>query len=322
LEEKKPAARTGIEQGSSERAASKVPSETKVPKHFEGELPMSFQDMAEKVQGKDRMGLRVLIFLLQPVLGALPHRVKKKLETTVAAPVFFTTPMATGLNVLLNMLLFPGVFMAFAIGSSGINILFSKEINSFILLGFTLALLEGFFRLREGIFHARPAGEMTFHGSFYGFLLSGLVQVLIARCTKMLRNLPVPVEGFYEKRFVEKLERGRRYGHAYTIEDLGQAYHLRMEFPREVPDIGLVVKFELPPEMPDYDYRLLLENGHFIVKGRCTDERIRSISSSVGAFPPEFTAVIPLKEKVKGFSHRFENKLLEVLLLKEKAADL
>jgi hypothetical protein len=125
------------------------------------------------------------------------------------------------------------------------------------------------------------------------------------------------VDGFYEKGFVEKLERERRYGNVYTLQDWGGAYFLRLEFPRKVPDIGLPVRSKLPDEMPDYDYDLILKDGHFVVKGRCTDEKVRSISSSVGAFPPEFTTVIALQDKVHGFSHRYENKLLEVLLLKK-----
>jgi hypothetical protein len=68
--------------------------------------------------------------------------------------------------------------------------------------------------------------------------------------------------------------------------------------------------------MPDYDYELILQDGHLMVKGRCTDERVRKISSSVGAFPPEFVTVIPLREKSAGFAHRFENKVLDVLVAK------
>jgi len=43
---------------------------------------------------------------------------------------------------------------------------------------------------------------------------------------------------------------------------------------------------------------------------------VRKISSSIGAFPPEFTTVIPLHERIAGFVHQFDNKLLEVLLVK------
>jgi hypothetical protein len=68
--------------------------------------------------------------------------------------------------------------------------------------------------------------------------------------------------------------------------------------------------------MPDYDYDLALKDGQLIVKGKCTDENVRKISSSFGAFPPEFTTAIPLQQRVAGFAHRFDNKLLQVLLLK------
>jgi hypothetical protein len=101
------------------------------------------------------------------------------------------------------------------------------------------------------------------------------------------------------------------------MEDRGGALLLRMEFPRLVPDIGVTGKSPPPREMPDYDYDLALQNGQFVIKGRCVDEQVRKISSSLAAFPPEFTTVIPLRERITGFAHRFENKVLEVFLMKD-----
>jgi len=253
-------------------------------------------------------------------LGALPYAAKKDLERAVGSPYFFSLVGSTGLNILINMVLYPLVLMGLAVGLTGIDILFSQRLNLYVLIGIFLGFLEGAFRLRDGIFHAKPAGEMTFGAAIYGVPLSYVLQPVMARQAGLIRGTPIPVDGFYEKGFVEKLERERRYGNVYTIEDWGVAYFLRMEFPRRVPDIGLPARSEIPDEMPDYDYDLVLRDGHFIIKGKCADERIRKISSSVGAFPPEFTTVIPLQEKVEGFSHRFENKLLEVLLLKEKSS--
>jgi hypothetical protein len=140
---------------------------------------------------------------------------------------------------------------------------------------------------------------------------------LLERQTGLVRSLPIPVDGFYARGFVDKLERERRYGNVYTLQDWGSAYFLRMEFPTKVPDIGLPVRSALPDDMPDYDYDLVLKDGQLVIKGKVTDERIRKISSSVGAFPPEFTTIIPLEERIQGFSHRFANKLLEILLLKQ-----
>jgi len=149
-----------------------------------------------------------------------------------------------------------------------------------------------------------------------------LLRPFLSRKGKLLRRVPVPVEGFYDSRFVEKLERERRYGHAYTVQDLGKAYHLRLEFPTQVPRLGITIPSKLPRRMPDYDYDLLLKEGQLIVRGRLLDDRVRRISSSIGAFPPEFTTVIPLQDRVYGFAHQLGSKVLDVLLLKESAARL
>lgn len=293
-------------------------------KRFPGEVSTSFQEILLQFEGRGSLTRtlpRILVFLLQPLLGALPHQTKKELERAVGNLYFFSLEGSTGLNILINMVLYPLVLMGLAAAVSGVDILFSQRVNIYVLMGVFLSLLEGVYRLREGVFHARPAREMIFGAAIYGVPISFALQPIMARQAGMIRSSPIPVDGFYEKGFVEKLERERRYGNVYTIEDWGHAYFLRVEFPTRVPDIGLAVRSEIPDEMPDYDYDLVLKDGHFIIKGKCTDERIRKISSSVGAFPPEFTTAIPLQEKVAGFSHRYDNKLLEVLLLKEKSSE-
>jgi hypothetical protein len=158
---------------------------------------------------------------------------------------------------------------------------------------------------------------MKFPAAIYGLPLAVLLQPLLAKQTGMLRNLPIPVDGFYSRGFVEKLERERRYGNVYTVENCGGALLLRLEFPRWIPDIGVADRAEIADEMPDYDYDLALKDGQFIIRGRCTDERVRRVSSSMGAFPPEFTTVIPLQDRIVGFVHKFENKLLEAFLVKD-----
>jgi hypothetical protein len=285
---------------------------------FPGEVSMTFQEALERIPMKGYGGARILTLLMQPVLGALPNQVKKDLEATVENRIVFSAATATGLNILLNLFSYPVLLMLVAIGLNGLDVVFSQKINGFVLLGISLGFLEGFYRIKEGILHARPVEEMILRGSFYGGPLSVLAP-WFAGGPKLLRDIPVPVEGFYGKGFVDKLERERRYGHAYTIEDLGLAYHLKLEFPRRVPEIVLLEHSDLPSEMPDYDFDLSLKDGHFIVKGKLTDQRVRRFCGNVGAFPGEFTTVIPLEETVEGFSHRFENKLLEVLLLKGKA---
>jgi hypothetical protein len=301
--------------------APELKREAKPKKIFPNELPNDFDELAIQFRGREKLSRsnRLLIGLAQPVLGALPHKMKNSLESAVQNPVVFSAAGATGLNILHNAVLYPIVLMVLAAVVKGPAVLFSQDINIFVFIGIILALIEGIYRLRDGIFHAKPTEEMKLPAAIYGIPLGILLQPLLTKQTGMVRNLPIPVDGFYSRGFVDKLERERRYGNVYTVEDRGGALLLRLEFPRSLPDIGVADRLKIPDEMPDYDYDLALKNGQFIVRGRCSDERVRKISSSVGAFPPEFTTVIPLQDRIAGFAHKFENKLLEVLLLKDRS---
>jgi 4Fe-4S binding domain len=289
-------------------------------KTFPQELPVSFAEVSNQYRVSGSLGrgwLKAAIVLGQPVLGALPHGMKKRIEEAVNSPLF-TAAGSTGLNILHNAVLYPVVAIIIAAAIHGVAILGSREVNPYILVALLFAIGEGVFRLRSGIFGVRPADSMEFPAAFYGAPLALLLGPLLEKHGGMIREVPIPVDGFYSKGFVEKLERERRYGNVYTVEDRGGAFLLRMEFPRWMPDLGIPARSKLPDELPDYDYDLTLKDDQFIIKGRCTDENVRKISSSVGAFPPEFTTVVTLTDKVAGFVHRFENKLLEVFLLKEE----
>ena len=315
-----PAPANAAPQPAAVKPTPQAKKEVRPKKTFEKELPASFQEISAQFKSGGSLGQgagKAIVLLAQPVLGALPHGTKKKLEEAVQSPLF-TAAGSTGLNIVHNAVLYPLVCMVIGALLHGPGILFSQEINLYVLVGVSLAAAEGVFRLRDGIFRVKPADEMRFPASVYGVPLSLILQPFLERHAGIIRDIPIPVDGFYSKGFVEKLERERRYGNVYTVEDRGDAFLLRMEFPRRAPEIGLAGNYKLPEEMPDYDYDLALVDGQFVIKGKCTDEQVRKISSSVGAFPPEFTTIIPLREKVVGFAHHFENKLLEVFLVKDR----
>ena len=302
------------------KPALQVKKETKPKKTFPSEVSESFEELSNqyKSSGFLSKGLgKALVILAQPLLGALPHDTKKRIEAAVQSP-WFTVAGCTGLNIVHNAVIYPVIGMIVAVILRGPAVLFSQEVNNYILVGLLLAVVEGVYRLKDGILHVKPAEEMIFPAAVYGVPLGLALQPIFAKHTDVIREIPIPVDGFYSKGFVDKLERERRYGNVYTVEDRGGALFVRLEFPRRLPDIGLPNRQQLSDEMPEYDYDLALKDSQFIIKGRCTDERVRKLSSSIGAFPPEFTTIIPLKERVVGFAHRFENKLLEVLLLKGK----
>lgn len=303
-------------------AAAPKPAPPKQPpkpkKTFPDELPISFEDASEKYTGgatRLRGFVRPAVILLQPIIGAFPHGTKKRLEEALQTPLF-TAAGSTAANIVHNAVLYPLVCMVIAVAINGPQIIFSQAINIYVLIGLALAAAEGIFRLKDGFFGAKPADEMRFLPSFYGAPLGLILEPVLAKYTGVIRDIPVPVDGFYSKGFVDKLERERRYGNVYTVEDRGGAYLVRMEFPRRVPDVGIAMREQLPDEMPDYDYDLALQPGQVVVKGKCADEKVRKISSSVGAFPPEFVTVIPLRQKIAGLAHRYENKVLEVLVVK------
>ncbi len=74
---------------------------------------------------------------------------------------------------------------------------------------------------------------------FMACRLALIAEPLFAKYIGLVREVPIPVDGFYSKGFVDKLERERRYGNVYTVEDRGGAFLVRMEFPRWMPDIGV-----------------------------------------------------------------------------------
>jgi hypothetical protein len=124
----------------------------------------------------------------------------------------------------------------------------------------------------------------------------------------------IPVEGYYTGEFDEKTERSRRYGEAYTVEEEGNAYLLRLEFPRRVPVSATKRELGFSDEMPDYEYELALQDQQFVVKGKVTDPDLRKVAAVSPAFPPDFTKRIPFERPVSSFKHRYRDKTLEVIV--------
>src|SRR5258708_2496128 len=222
--------------------------EPRPKKTFPYELPISYEEAA-KEYGRAGTTLKGtawwMVILLQPVIGALPHSIKKRLEMAMQTPLF-TAAGSTGLNIVHNAVLYPLVCMAIAAATNGVQVILSQDINKYLVIGLLLATVEGVIRLKDGIFKAKPTNEMTFLPSFYGVPLAIIADFLLAKYTGLVREIPVPVEGFYSKGFVDKVERERRYGNVYTVEDRGASYLVRMEFPLSIPQIGIATPTHFP----------------------------------------------------------------------------
>jgi len=286
-----------------------------VEKLFPGELGGGFEQALERVQ--ERKGnplLGVIVAIAQPILGALPFSTKKALEEIIGDKRYFTAAGSTGLNILFNMILYPAVFLVMAVLGLGRET-FSSGTYAYVSLGLTIALLETILRLKEAIFQAFPIDQVPCRGTFYGLPLAPLLAPFLSAPAQSTGT--VSFDGYYSPEFDDKLDRERRYGEVYTVEERGNAYVVRLEFPRRVPSSAWKQEQGIPDEMPDYDYDLSLRNGSFVVRGKVVDLQVRKLAAVSPSFPPDFTTRIDLEREVSAFKHRYRDKTLEVVLFKK-----
>src|ERR1700731_2423597 len=231
-------------------------------KHFPGEIETDFDTVLASVDATPLrtapMGMRIVFRLLEPVLGAMPDSVKAELEEAVGTTSGFSRVRSTALNMILNLILYPILLTAFGVLVRGDG-LYSQSTGGWIMLGILIAMGESAWRLREGIFHAKPASELIYRGCWYGIALAPLGSML-ARAGGRGRptERKVAFDGFEGTMHEDKTERDRRYGTVYTVGEYANAYLVRLEMPRKLPPSSLKRFWNLPDEMPDYDYNIIL----------------------------------------------------------------
>ena len=295
-------------------------------KRFAGELPIGFDELAQQL-GTPRRRLGsvlgyfplVLIAALQGVLGALPAKAKADIEASISDRRFFSAALATAANCMLNLILYPVVALVLAI-KAGRTELFSGGVHGWILLGLLVASLESMIRLRESFFGGRAFSESTLGAAFYGVGLLWLRRVVLAFAGQRGAESTVGFDGFSRshERYDDKLERERRYGNVYRVEERDDAYLVHLEFPRLVPPSSLGAELGLPRDMPEYDYAVSLADGTLLVHGKVVDPQVRKLTAVAPAFPSEFTTPVKLAAPVTGFRHRYRDRTLEVILPKAR----
>ena len=313
--------------GRVEKPAAPPPKARRAPT-FSGELQIEYDQLVAEL-GAPRRRLHSPAALLplgllaagQGFLGALSPAMKQRIDASVSDRRFFDPQLATAANIFLNIVLYPVACVVLAVAVRHVS-LFTPVPHHWIVLGLAIAVGEAAWRLRESFFHAAPLAEVPLRGALYGPLLWPLGRLVVGVFGPRGAASTVSFDGFYAGRdhYDEKLERERRYGSVYRLEERDDAYILRVEFPRVLPPSSLADELGLPREMPDYDYELALRDGTFEVHGRVTDPRVRKLTAVAPAFPSEFTTRVALRQPVKGFRHRYRDKMLEVILPKATAA--
>ena len=293
-------------------------------KHFPGELEADFDTVLASVDASPVRAapapVQIALRLAEPILGAMPDGVKTRLEEAVGSSAVFSRVRSTALNLILNLILYPAILTAFAVAGLGDN-LFSQSTGGWIMLGVLIASAEGAWRLREGVIHSKPATELTYRGCWYGLALAPLGSVL-ARAGGAGRRTErkVAFDGFESTMHEDKTERDRRYGTVYTVAEYANAYLVRLEMPRKLPPSSLKRLWNLPDQMPDYDYNIMLGDNVVTMSASVRGETIRRLSYVSSSFPADFTTRIEFGKPVGAFKHRMRDKVLEVIVLKADAA--
>ena len=120
----------------------------------------------------------------------------------------------------------------------------------------------------------------------------------------------------------DKTERDRRYGTVYTVGEYANAYLVRLEMPRKLPPSSLKRLWNLPDEMPDYDYNIVLGDAVLSINASVRGDTLRRLSYVSSSFPADFATRIEFGKPVTAFKHRMRDKVLEVIVIKGEAGDL
>lgn len=118
----------------------------------------------------------------------------------------------------------------------------------------------------------------------------------------------------------DPVERDRRYGLVYRVEETPEAYVVSLELPRRVPDSQVRRRMGVGPEMPDYAVSIrTLDDRTIEVHGRITDPQILKLAAGSApsvSFPPQFLRPIRFPRPVRAFQHGIRDKVLTVTVRK------
>jgi hypothetical protein len=132
----------------------------------------------------------------------------------------------------------------------------------------------------------------------------------------------IAFDGFTDDLYEDKTERDRRYGTVYTMSEELNAYLVRLEMPRRLPNSALKRTWKLPDEMPDYEYSLSVADGVLSIRASVRGEAYRRLSYVSSSFPSEFLTRIEFAKPVSRFKHRMRRKVLEIIVFKRREDDL
>lgn len=116
----------------------------------------------------------------------------------------------------------------------------------------------------------------------------------------------------------DRLERDRRYGRDYKVEEEDGYLRITVQYPTRVPAVRDRFKYGMTDVMPIYGHHVAIEGHELHVWGWVQDPKIRALTHTTSSFPGQFLLTLDFPMETFGFVHRLDaHQKLEVILFTE-----
>ncbi len=308
-------------------------------------IPEEFVQLPETVGSSLRPPLGLIAMLGQPILGAFSATFKERLEEMAGNTRVFSSAISTGINSLINLILYPLVLFIIGV-KQGDGSFFSPAGNLMIFLGVVIAIVEGTFRFKDELTTSPDDEQSRYGASFYGWVPSLIATPLLTLMRSVLVKDPVTprktmpgavqTEGAIYSDDIK--ERYRRYGMVNRITELADHFRIEIEFPRWVPNSAAKDTYDLPDRLPDYAYEVYLSSPYapdatpvnesvVTVQTQLprdeknpnlfADPRFEKVVGRTSSFPDGFRSTFPIPCQPEDFYTKYQNRMLEIVVPKE-----
>jgi ferredoxin len=104
----------------------------------------------------------------------------------------------------------------------------------------------------------------------------------------------------------DTLERDRRYGRDYKVEEKDGYVEVTLQFPTRVPAVRDRFRYGMPEAMPEYGAHVWVVGTTLNVTGWVKDPKIRALTNTSRSFPSRFTTSIEVNREIVGARHRYD----------------
>jgi len=118
----------------------------------------------------------------------------------------------------------------------------------------------------------------------------------------------------------DQVERDRRYGRDYTVEEDEGFIRVVFQFPTRVPAVRDRFRYGLPADMPLYRHHVQLQGSDLLVAGWLTDPKVRALCHTSRSFPAQFVTTLEFQRDICGIASRYDaHGTLEAILFTDPA---